>query len=94
MSVPNAVYFCPEEQVFCMEIHFHVQVKRMITSLCRKGKTALKSDGVVVVPTFLSNLTITLFMNPTSIHMKRAALSLIVNAKYSIPLVMSELSHS
>lgn len=53
LSIPNAVSFCPEEPEFCMEICFHVLVKRTIISLGRRGKTTLKSNGMVVVLTAL-----------------------------------------
>lgn len=56
----------------------------MITSLSRRGKTTLKSNGMFVVPTAQSNLTVALFINTISIHVKRNTLCFVVTVKWSM----------
>lgn len=56
----------------------------MITSVSRRRKTTLKSDGMFVVPTTPSNLTVALFKNSISIHVERNTLCLVVAVEWSM----------
>lgn len=58
----------------------------MITSVSRRRKTTLKSDGMFVVPTTPSNLTVALFKNSISIHVKRNTLCLVVAVEWSMTM--------